>query len=87
VSPKVHAGETVFTSLGFAGIYLVLSLLFLFLMGREIADSGALDHPFRPDPITHSGATRSLIPVAPDHPRQPGSGGFVRGALKVGWAR
>jgi cytochrome d ubiquinol oxidase subunit I len=37
VSPKVHAGETVFTSLGFAGIYLVLSLLFLFLMGREIA--------------------------------------------------
>jgi cytochrome d ubiquinol oxidase subunit I len=36
-SPMVHSGETVFTSLGFAGIFVVLSLLFVYLIGREIA--------------------------------------------------
>ena len=36
-SPMVNAGATVFTSLGFAGIYVVLSLLFVYLIGREIA--------------------------------------------------
>jgi cytochrome d ubiquinol oxidase subunit I len=36
-SALVHPGQTVFTTLGFAGIYLVLGLLFLFLVGREIA--------------------------------------------------
>jgi len=36
-SPMVHAGETVFTSLGFAGIFVVLSFLFVYLIGREIA--------------------------------------------------
>ncbi len=35
-SQLVHAGETVFTSLGFAGLYLVLGLLYVFLILREI---------------------------------------------------
>ena len=35
-SPTVAAGETVFTTLGFAGIYALLSLLFIFLVGRVI---------------------------------------------------
>jgi cytochrome d ubiquinol oxidase subunit I len=36
-SPTVHAGNTVFTTLGFAGIFTVLTILFFFLIGREIA--------------------------------------------------
>lgn len=36
-SPTVHAGATLFTLLGFAGIYLVLGVLFLFLIARELA--------------------------------------------------
>ncbi len=40
-SHLVHSGETVFTSLGFAGLYLVLGILFLYLVGREIAHGPA----------------------------------------------
>jgi cytochrome d ubiquinol oxidase subunit I len=36
-SPLVHPGSALFTLIGFAGIYLVLGVLFLFLVGREIA--------------------------------------------------
>jgi len=36
-SHLVHSGETVFTSLGFAGIFVVLGFLFLYLIMREIA--------------------------------------------------
>ena len=36
-SHLVHAGQTVFTSLGFAGIFVVLGFLFLYLIMREIA--------------------------------------------------
>jgi len=35
-SPLVHAGTTLFTLLGFAGLYLVLGLLFVFLIVREL---------------------------------------------------
>ncbi|HET8946104.1 MAG TPA: cytochrome ubiquinol oxidase subunit I [Candidatus Polarisedimenticolia bacterium] len=35
-SPMVHAGSTLFTLIGFCGLYLVIGLLFLFLAGREI---------------------------------------------------
>ena len=35
-SHLVHSGQTVFTSLGFAGIFVVLGFLFLFLILREI---------------------------------------------------
>jgi cytochrome d ubiquinol oxidase subunit I len=36
-SPNVHSGTVLFTLLGFCGLYTVLGLLFLFLVGREIA--------------------------------------------------
>jgi cytochrome d ubiquinol oxidase subunit I len=36
-SQVVSAGATVFTLIGFVGLYLVLSVLFLFLVGREIS--------------------------------------------------
>jgi cytochrome d ubiquinol oxidase subunit I len=35
-SANVFAGETVFTTLGFMGVYLMLGMLFLFLVGRVI---------------------------------------------------
>jgi cytochrome d ubiquinol oxidase subunit I len=35
-SPSVHSGTTLFTLIGFAGLYFVLGVLFLFLIGREI---------------------------------------------------
>jgi cytochrome d ubiquinol oxidase subunit I len=42
-SPNVHGGTVVFTLLGFCGLYTVLGLLFVFLVGREIAH-GPLPH-------------------------------------------
>ena len=36
-SPTVHGGATLFTTLGFAGLYLVLGLLFLSLVMREVS--------------------------------------------------
>jgi cytochrome bd ubiquinol oxidase subunit I len=36
-SPAVHSGTALFTLIGFAGIYFVLGVLFLYLVGREIA--------------------------------------------------
>ena len=36
-SALVHPGQTVFTILGFAGLYLVLGVLWLFLAAREVA--------------------------------------------------
>ncbi|BDU75595.1 cytochrome ubiquinol oxidase subunit I [Mesoterricola sediminis] len=36
-SHLVHPGQTIFTALGFAGLYLVLGLLYLFLVSREVA--------------------------------------------------
>ena len=35
-SPTVHAGATLFTGLGFAGLYFVLGVLFLALVAREV---------------------------------------------------
>jgi cytochrome d ubiquinol oxidase subunit I len=35
-SPTVGAGETIFTLIGFAGMYLLLGVLFLYLVLREI---------------------------------------------------
>jgi cytochrome d ubiquinol oxidase subunit I len=43
-SQLVHAGQAVFTSLGFAGIYVVLGFLFLYLVMREVAH-GPTAHP------------------------------------------
>ncbi|MFT3706576.1 MAG: cytochrome ubiquinol oxidase subunit I [Archangium sp.] len=35
-SPTVHTGDTAFTLIGFTGLYFVLGLTFLFLMGRAV---------------------------------------------------
>jgi cytochrome d ubiquinol oxidase subunit I len=40
-SPNVAAGETIFTLIGFAGMYFVLGVLFLYLVLREIAEGPA----------------------------------------------
>lgn len=36
-SPLVYAGNVAFTTLGFMGLYMVIGILFLYLVGREIA--------------------------------------------------
>jgi cytochrome d ubiquinol oxidase subunit I len=36
-SPSVHAGTALFTLIGFCGLYFVLGLLFLYLVGHEVA--------------------------------------------------
>jgi cytochrome d ubiquinol oxidase subunit I len=36
-SPSVHGGTALFTLIGFTGVYFLLGILFLFLVGREIA--------------------------------------------------
>jgi cytochrome d ubiquinol oxidase subunit I len=36
ISPTVSAGNTLFTLLGFMGMYMLLGLLFLFLVMREV---------------------------------------------------
>jgi len=39
ISPRVSGGNVLFTLIGFTGVYALLSILFLFLVYREI-DSG-----------------------------------------------
>jgi cytochrome d ubiquinol oxidase subunit I len=46
-SHLVHGGQTVFTSLGFAGIFVVLGFLFLYLVMREVAH-GPVSQPQPP---------------------------------------
>jgi cytochrome bd ubiquinol oxidase subunit I len=46
-SHLVHSGETIFTSLGFAGIFVVLGFLFLYLILREITH-GPVAHATTP---------------------------------------
>jgi cytochrome d ubiquinol oxidase subunit I len=36
MSPLVHSGNALFTLIGFLGLYLLLGLLFLFLVGETI---------------------------------------------------
>jgi len=43
-SALVHPGQTVFTTLGFAGLYFVLGLVYLFLVAREVAHGPAAQH-------------------------------------------
>jgi len=53
-SPTVHGGSTLFTTMGFAGLYLVLGVLFLVLVGREIAH-GPRAAAREPGTIEHAG--------------------------------
>jgi cytochrome d ubiquinol oxidase subunit I len=43
-SANVHTGAAAFTLIGFCGIYFVLGLLFLYLVGREVAHGPASVH-------------------------------------------
>jgi cytochrome d ubiquinol oxidase subunit I len=46
-SPAVHSGDALFTLVGFCGLYFVLGVLFLYMVGREIHDGpvpAASDH-------------------------------------------
>jgi cytochrome bd ubiquinol oxidase subunit I len=43
-SPRVSGGNTLFTLIGFSGLYLVIGILFLFLVGREIAHGPGAGH-------------------------------------------
>jgi len=42
-SAAVGPGETLFTLIGFAGLYFVLGVLYLFLVGREIIHGAGLE--------------------------------------------
>jgi cytochrome d ubiquinol oxidase subunit I len=56
-SEVVSSGDVLFTLIGLAGLYFVLGLIYLFLVGREVAHG--------PD----SGASASSVgPVAPEEP-------------------
>src|SRR5499433_38729 len=44
-SPRVSAGNNLFTLIGFSGLYLVMGILFLYLVGREIAHGPGATHP------------------------------------------
>jgi cytochrome d ubiquinol oxidase subunit I len=44
-SPKVSAGNSLFTLLGFMGLYLVLGILFLFLVAREVGKGPGAEAP------------------------------------------
>jgi cytochrome d ubiquinol oxidase subunit I len=48
-SPRVPAGNALFSLLGFMGIYMVLGILFLFIVAREIARG--------PEPVRRNAAT------------------------------
>jgi cytochrome d ubiquinol oxidase subunit I len=52
-SPTVHSGDALFTLIGFAGLYLVLGLVYVYLVGREVAHG----------PVTHLPATPSTVPA------------------------
>jgi cytochrome d ubiquinol oxidase subunit I len=56
-SRYVHAGNGLFTLLGFMGLYAVLAILFLFLVSREVALGPAGAHG------SHPHATRSAAPA------------------------
>ena len=57
VSPTVHAGTALFTLIGFCGLYFVLGLLFLFLIGREIAHG----------PVAHAALDGGTTPAGARH--------------------
>lgn len=57
-SPTVHGGSALFTTIGFAGLYFVLGVLFLVLVGREIAHGPRPAHGSTLGVESRSGATR-----------------------------
>jgi cytochrome d ubiquinol oxidase subunit I len=59
-SPTVHSGTVLFTLIGFAGLYFVLGVLFLYLIGRELAHG--------PEALaSHDGAVQPHTPAEANH--------------------
>lgn len=54
-SQTVSAGNTLFSLIGFMGIYLLLGILYLFLVGREISHGPAADGHPGPTPTPEEG--------------------------------
>jgi cytochrome d ubiquinol oxidase subunit I len=52
-SPTVHSGTVLFTLIGFTGLYFVLGVLFLFLIGREIAHGPDSPGGHGPEALPH----------------------------------
>ncbi len=48
ISAVVSSGDVLFTLIGLAGIYFVLGLLYLFLVGREVMHGPAAHSPASP---------------------------------------
>jgi cytochrome d ubiquinol oxidase subunit I len=62
-SPTIHAGTVVFSLIGFCGLYFVLGVLYLILVGREILRGpGPRPHPFDPG---HGQAPAPVLEPAP----------------------
>jgi len=57
-SKVVSNGDTIFTLIGFVGLYFVLGLLFLFLIGREISHGPDKDVANGEEPAGAAGASR-----------------------------
>src|SRR5271170_2400258 len=57
-SKVVSNGNVIFTSIGFVGLYFVLGLLFLFLVGREISHGPEKDVANGEEPAGAAGASR-----------------------------
>jgi cytochrome d ubiquinol oxidase subunit I len=82
-SQVVSAGDTVFTLIGFVGLYMVLGLLFLVLVGREISHGPGegLAAEKGTEPTVSSallGVKSGLIPIGPENSHAHG------GALPAG---
>lgn len=56
VSPKVGAGNALFTLIGFMGMYMVLGILWLFLIYREIENGPDPDEPSRKESLISAAA-------------------------------
>ncbi len=64
-SPTVSSGNATFTLIGFMGLYLVLGLLFLFLVGREIHHGPEPEESYSPQAPGVAAATSSPVPPGP----------------------
>jgi cytochrome d ubiquinol oxidase subunit I len=64
ISHTVSAGETIFTLLGFAGLYALLGLVFLWLLLKFIGEGpSAESHPVERQELLASGTSVSAEPV------------------------
>ena len=86
-SPKVHSGSTLFTLIGFTGLYFVLGLLFVFLVGREIVlgplhghgASTGTGHDDPPDDAEAAGGPKAEPEPAEDALHEGNAGGTAHG--------